>query len=80
MATFASFDAFAREVDQMERRLAKETAREVTFDQAKQGQAIARRAASADLGGDPKFSGWAPTLDTQIKRTRGDGHVLLPTR
>ena len=27
---------------------------------------LAERAASADLGGDPKFSGWAPTLDTRF--------------
>jgi hypothetical protein len=31
----------------------------------KMAKEAAREAASADLGGDPKFSGWAPTLDTR---------------
>jgi len=48
-------------------------------DMAKAAQKIATRAASADLGGDPKFSGWAPTLDTQIKGIR-NGAILMPTR
>lgn len=40
----------------------------------------ATQAASADLGGDPKFSGWAPTLDTRYD-ILGRGRVLLkPTR
>ncbi len=34
----------------------------------------ARKAASADLGGDPKFSGWAPTLDTRYDLV-GPGRV-----
>jgi hypothetical protein len=39
----------------------------------------ATRAASRDLGGDPKFSGWAPTLDT--KSTFSDGATIFsPTR
>lgn len=80
MATFKSVEAFAREVDKMDRRIAKETAKAVTFEQARQAQKIARRAASADLGGDPKFSGWAPRLATVVKPTRNSGHILTPTR
>lgn len=34
----------------------------------------ALKAASADLGGDPKFSGWAPTLDTRFDHI-GDGAI-----
>ena len=34
-------------------------------DIGKMAKAEAMKAASADLGGDPKFSGWAPTLDTR---------------
>ena len=56
--TFASFDrrvaGFQKELgdDKMGHALGK-----MAKDEAK-------KAASADLGGDPKFSGWAPTLDT----------------
>jgi hypothetical protein len=31
-------------------------------------------AASADLGGDPKFSGWAPTLETRFDHV-GEGRI-----
>ena len=43
-------------------------------------KAEATAAASANLGGDPKFSGWKPTLDTRYDIV-GRGQVLLkPTR
>ena len=46
----------------------------------KMAKAEATAAASADLGGDPKFSGWKPTLDTRYD-ILGRGRVLLkPTR
>lgn len=81
MPTFSSPADFAREINQMDRRLAFETAKRVTKEQAQEAQKIAKRAASADLGGDPKFSGWRPELDTQVKPIRaGVGHVLIPTR
>ncbi len=43
---------------------------------------LARQAAALDLGGDPKFSGWAPTLDTQYRSLRkgAPGVVVMPTR
>lgn len=43
---------------------------------------LARQAASVDLGGDPKFSGWAPTLDTKYRSLKGSqvGVVISPTR
>lgn len=34
----------------------------------------AESAASGDLGGDPKFSGWAPTLDTKFDHA-GEGRI-----
>ena len=40
----------------------------------------AEAAASADLGGDPKFSGWAPTLDTEFKLLEPTKVLLKPTR
>jgi len=43
-------------------------------------KAEAETAAKADLGGDAKFSGWKPTLDTRYDIV-GRGQVLLkPTR
>lgn len=43
---------------------------------------LAIRAASNDLGGDPKFSGWAPTLDVKYRSLRGkeQGVVISPTK
>lgn len=79
MPTFQSFTAFGREVDALHRDLEREANGRIALEMAKAGQDIARDAASADLGGDPKFSGWAPELDTKVKKTRG-GAVLSPTR
>ncbi len=79
MASFKSFEAFNREVDNLVRDLEREARGKIAMDMAKAGQKIARRAAAADLGGDPKFSGWAPRLATVTKNTR-DGAVLKPTR
>ena len=43
-------------------------------------KADATAAASADLGGDPKFSGWAPTLETRFDHV-GEGRISFhPTR
>ncbi len=48
---------------------------------AKRGQQIAEQVASGDLGGDPKFSGWAPVLETQVRPSREKfGAVMLPTK
>lgn len=43
---------------------------------------IARQAAANDLGGDPKFSGWAPTLDVKYRSLKGKGQgvVVSPTK
>lgn len=46
------------------------------------GEAVipeAYRAAAADLGGDPKFSGWRPWLELRV-RTIPTGAVVSPTR
>jgi hypothetical protein len=39
----------------------------------------ATKAASADLGGDPKFSGWNPTLDTRYDILEPGKVLLKPT-
>ena len=79
MPSFRSFDAYNREVDRASRDLEREARGRIAMDMAKAAQGIATRAASNDLGGDPKFSGWAPILDTQVKNIR-DGAILTPTR
>ena len=79
MPTFRSFAAFGTELDRAHRDLEREANGRIAKQMAEQGQKIARDAASADLGGDPKFSGWAPPLDTKIKTTR-TGAILSPTR
>ena len=79
MPTFRSFEAFNAELQKLERDLDRETRGRIAKDMAEKAQSIAERAASNDLGGDAKFSGWAPTLDTQVKQTK-DGAILMPTR
>jgi hypothetical protein len=79
MPTFRSFEAFGRELQQLERDLATDEKARITKDMGERAQRIAHDAASADLGGDPKFSGWAPTLDTQLFH-RGGVTTLAPTK
>jgi hypothetical protein len=50
--------------------------RAVMNDVGKAAQKIAEKAASGDLGGDPKFSGWAPTLDTKVEHV-GEGRIRI---
>ena len=80
MPTFDSLAAFERELAKFGKELEKVERQRITEEQAKAMQAIATRVASADLGGDPKFSGWAPTLDTQLKTLRDGATLLTPTR
>jgi hypothetical protein len=78
MPTFSSFAAFGQAIDKMEKSI--ENDRKLwALGMAKRAQAIAEAAASADLGGDPKFSGWKPPLSTQLKSIT-DGVAMIPTR
>jgi hypothetical protein len=54
--------SFAKRVDGFQKELGDDATSHALGKMAK-GEAT--KAASADLGGDPKFSGWAPTLDTR---------------
>lgn len=77
MATFASIEAFERELAQVERRMEQEY-RTWGEKVAKAARPEAYRAAAADLGGDPKFSGWPGDwlrLDVKPKRW---GAALIP--
>ena len=80
MPTFKSFADFEREIGKLGKEIETTERRKITMRQAEAAQQIAREAASADLGGDPKFSGWAPTLDTQAKSTRTGATLFSPTR
>jgi hypothetical protein len=80
MPTWSSMSAFSADLSKLARELEREEARRITREMAEKAQRIATAAASADLGGDPKFSGWAPVLDTQIKSGRDSSHLLTPTR
>ena len=65
------------ELDELER----EAALKMNKAAAKEATAIAYREAAKDLGGDPKFSGWRPWLQLDVKPIPGKGAALLkPTR
>jgi hypothetical protein len=68
--TFASFNA---KVGKLQKELTDDSTMHAIGKMAK---SEATKAASADLGGDPKFSGWAPTLDTRYDIV-GKGKMLL---
>ena len=57
-----TFATLAAKVGRLEKELSDDARSHAIGKMAKEQ---ATRAASADLGGDPKFSGWAPTLDTR---------------
>ena len=80
MATFRSFADFNRELAALQRDFDQGARRRIAFEQAVAAQRIARSAAASDLGGDPKFSGWAPELVTLIKSGRDGSAVLHPSR
>ena len=68
-----TFASFGRKLQRFERELGADALGHAIGKMAKEE---ATKAASADLGGDPKFSGWAPTLDTRYD-ILGPGRVLL---
>jgi hypothetical protein len=80
VASFSSFGAFAAEVGKLAREIDKDAQQRITREMGEKAQEIAKKAASADLGGDAKFSGWVPPLDTQLKPGRNNSTLLTPTR
>ena len=68
--TFASFNV---KLSKFQRELGDDATMHAIGKMAKDE---ARKAASADLGGDPKFSGWAPELTTRYDIV-GRGRLLL---
>jgi hypothetical protein len=79
MASWSSFDAYAIDLGALAKDLEQDRLQRIAKRMADEGAKIFERVASGDLGGDPKFSGWAPSLDTRVKLVRS-GAVLMPTR
>ena len=67
---------FGRELERLGQDLNGREKYKITDSMGRRAKQLAAQAASADLGGDPKFSGWAPPLDTRTRRV-DDGAVLL---
>ena len=72
-----TFASFAHKLDKFTHELGDDALGHAIGKMAKEE---ATKAASADLGGDPKFSGWAATLDTRYDIV-GPGRVSFhPSR
>lgn len=72
-----TFASFGRKLDGFNKALTDDA---VSHAVGKMAKDEATSAASADLGGDPKFSGWAPALDTRYDIV-GPGRISFkPTR
>lgn len=80
MPDFASLEAFGRELDRWQQEYERTNKQRITRAQAEAGVDIAIGRFSGVLGGDPKFSGWAPEIELQVKETRTAGAVMMPTR
>jgi len=75
-----TFASFAKRVDTMINGLSGAQLKSVMTEVGVEAKKAAEGAASADLGGDPKFSGWAPTLDTRFDHV-GEGRISFhPTK
>lgn len=71
-----SFASFAKRLDIMMQGLRDPQLKQVMAKVGKKAQDVAEKAASSDLGGDPKFSGWKPTLDTKVVHV-GEGRIRI---
>jgi hypothetical protein len=80
MPTFNSMADFGRELDKLGKDLTGRDKWEITDSMGRRAKQLAAQAASHDLGGDPKFSGWAPTLDTFTRRLPDGSALLTPSR
>lgn len=81
MREFASFDAFNRELGRLGQEIERGARVRIGLAQAALFEKIAAEEASRDFGGDPKFSGWAPSLDGLKVKSLNNGAVLVsPTR
>jgi hypothetical protein len=77
--TFSSFADFGAELNRLGADLTTRDKYEITDAMGRRAKQLAAQAASADLGGDPKFSGWAATLDTRTRHVDNGATLLTPT-
>ena len=75
-----SFAQFESRMNRFIRELEDDRLKAITTKAGMAAKKIATAAASADLGGDPKFSGWAPTLDTRYDDVSPGVISFHPTR
>lgn len=75
-----TFASFAAKLDKFTKSFSDPELKGVMTKVGANAKRIAEAEASADLGGDPKFSGWKPTLDTRFDHI-GEGRISFhPTR
>ena len=69
-----TFASFAHRVDQFINGISDAELKKIMTRLGVEAKADATTAASSDLSGDPKFSGWAPTLETRFDHI-GEGRI-----
>jgi hypothetical protein len=77
---FSSVAAFHRQLELMAKELDGAGKRKITKAMAEHAQKAIPPVVRGDLGGDLKFSGWAPELVTEIKIGRDNAAIIHPTR
>lgn len=80
MPNFASMDAFSRELGKMADEVNRKKRKDITGPMAEDAQKIIAAEVAKDVGGDIRFSGWAPYLVTEIKFTSTGAAIVHPTR
>lgn len=71
-----TFASLAHRVDQFVNGISGAELRRVMTEMGVEAKKTALTEASSDLGGDPKFSGWAPSLDTRFDHA-GEGRIIF---
>lgn len=75
-----TFASFSHRIDQFVNGITGAELKGIMTKIGVEAKSDALKAASADLGGDPKFSGWAPRLETRFDHA-GDGRISFhPTK
>lgn len=75
-----TFASFSKRIDKFINGLSGTEMKQVMTKVGVAAKGDALKAASADLGGDPKFSGWAPTLDTRFDHIGNGAISFHPTK
>lgn len=80
MPEFQSIGAFERHVDRFLGELSVDMLKRAGRTMGRQAVRIATEEASRDLGGDPKFSGWAPMLEVRAVEVKPGVVSVRPTK